>query len=296
MKKFLSLFLATIMVLFTFAGCKGKSEDTLQTPEVTEATDEVEETVDETDAEYEEFEEPVSKPDTGFETRKASNWKTAYKYYLEDYDNYIKELNTTSEGFTNEIRFWIDYLNDDDVPELFVSTGTCHANGVKVIFYNKTTQSINVYPKHAESSYSNYGYGAYGNINYIQKEGIIVSFTPSMSCCFMGVYDFSSGKEITIWNALHKVPDPNIGSKEQFLIEMSEYQLVSKEEYSKQYKKYVPKETVVAPYTNYGSFKKGSDNRKYQTDCFEENDNSYVQYLNENTYDLTQENINKVLK
>lgn len=292
------------MVLFIFAGCKVKSEDVVQTPEITEAVNEAEETVAESDSEYEELEEydePESKPDKGFETRKASNWKTAYKYYLEDYDNYIKDLYPISEGFTNKIRFWLDYLNHDDVPELFVSTGVSHANGVKVIFYNKSTQSIDVYPKNDDSNYSNCGYGGYGCVNYVRKENKIISANFGQGARRTHVCDLSSGKEVVIWSGYSVYPEmEDEVTKEKYMVNYDEHfkgTIVSRNEYEIQFIQNVPKETIYAPASEEETFKTDPKGRKYKT----ESDScklpkNYIEYLFEDTYSLTQTNIDKVLK
>lgn len=289
---------AILMVITTMgalcAGC-GKTEKPVET-EPEEFTYIEETTLEETTSEettQETTEDLVeADKDTGFVPRKAADWKTAYAYYLEDYLAY----QGAHEAAFTPSRFWLDDLDGDGTPELFLSTDGFHPAGVKIIFFRSSTQEVDVFPK-ASEDYSYCGYGVYGAVDYVPGKGLVISADAHMGVRMTSVYDFSDGSEKKVWSGEAVYPEFAMAE------DLEEYTVndkkVSRAEYEKQFAQYVPKEMVVAPLdTEYGDLKRDISGRHYISD--EEGYNfptEYREYILENkVYNLNKESIQDAFK
>ena len=82
-----------------------------------------------------------------------TDYKDAYSYYLR---NYVPD-----EGM--EPYFYLDYVDDDDIPELFIIEGNGHANCVKMYTYMRG-EIVKIGD-----------FGEYGGMSYAPKESIFIN-------------------------------------------------------------------------------------------------------------------------
>ena len=102
---------------------------------------------------------------------------------FEAYVQAIKDYVTDSENFVAEqIKYSLAYINDDDIPELILSTGISHAAGVRIYFYDfdqkKVVDTGERYGENGdfESFYERkstifdwyFGNGGYGNFSFCE--------------------------------------------------------------------------------------------------------------------------------
>ena len=67
------------------------------------------------------------------------NIEEAFKGYVQ----YIKEFVDDSEfDISNQVRYTLAFIDDDDIPELVISTGQAHASGIKICFYDNDNKRV----------------------------------------------------------------------------------------------------------------------------------------------------------
>ena len=96
-------------------------------------------------------------------------WKQAY-------------INTVKSASGTSVRFELGYVDNDDIPELFVSTDMFHVAGVTVY-----TFSNGKVVKLCDS-------GSYGATQYIERKGYICGFDMSHGALYTLVYRLENGK------------------------------------------------------------------------------------------------------
>lgn len=287
MKKILAILMVLTTVGTLCAGC-GKAEQPAET-QIEEITWGEEITSEETTPEETTSEENA---DPGFAPRKAADWKTAFTYYLEDFLEYKEKR---GENGTSS-KFWLDDLDGDGTPELFLSTDFFHPAGVKIVFFRPETQEVDVFPKTNEA-YSYWGYGVYGAVDYVPQKGLVIAADAHMGVRMTTVYDFSSGSEKEVWRGEAVYPEYAMEEGgEEYTVNNKK---VSRAEYEKQFAQYVPKEMVFASSDlEPDSLKKDANGRQYYSD--EEGyklPTDYKEYILEETvYSLSTENIQNAFK
>lgn len=106
-------------------------------------------------------------------------WKKAYIDFLDN--NYFPE--------TDSEKVWLGYVDDDDVPELFISKGSYHYCTVRVYSFKNNIVSFI-----CET-------GSDGIVNYFERQGIICGYYYGMGIGDYFVYKFEDGKTEKIYHA-----------------------------------------------------------------------------------------------
>lgn len=177
MKKILCVILAAVMVL-SLAGCKdkNKADDPAQTP--TEAVSTPAPTEEPTAAPADVSAKPTAEPTAEPEQPTAA---VDYDAILEAYNNFLVDVymeDHYDESF-EEIKFAIGFVDEDDIPELFVSDGYYHACGTKVFMY-------------IDGEVTLVGeFGEYGGFGFTPRKNNIYSFYYGMGVGSNAVYSMN---------------------------------------------------------------------------------------------------------
>ena len=81
-----------------------------------------------------------------------------------------------------EARFSLGYLNDDDVPELFIYEGWYHQAQVSIYHYSDD--------KAENIGADGYSFGSWGSLAYKEREGIIISNYSGMGISDTGIFEW----------------------------------------------------------------------------------------------------------
>ncbi|MBQ2903149.1 MAG: serine/threonine protein kinase [Clostridia bacterium] len=116
------------------------------------------------------------------ETQPVSNdaWKEAYL-------NVLRNEAPKSERRTGEYRFSLGYVNNDDIPELFISEGGAHAYGVEVYTY------------HNGKAVMLCSDGEFGSIGYMERKGYICGSYTGMGTTSARIYEMKNGEAEIIY-------------------------------------------------------------------------------------------------
>jgi hypothetical protein len=108
------------------------------------------------------------------ETSEVTDYRSAYKEFLRNY--------TLDTGYAETPRFCLGYVDEDDIPELFVIEGTSHANCVKMYTYlNNGVVEIG-------------SFGSYGSMSYAPKCNRFLSSNSGMGLVTDYFYYLESGQ------------------------------------------------------------------------------------------------------
>ncbi len=108
-----------------------------------------------------------------------AEWKAAYKAFLLD-KGYENVEAAVMDEFA--VSFSLGYVDNDDIPELFVSNGHVRPTGVSVFTYSN-----------GEVKFLCTG-GAFGSIQYMEKSGFVCSNTSSRGNQSYDVYEIKNGE------------------------------------------------------------------------------------------------------
>ena len=125
-----------------------------------------------------EVEKKINEEIDRLETENTEGWKKAYLDLLNDY--YCE---------TEEERVFLGYVDDDDVPELFISEGWFHYCTVEVYTFEN-----NIVTLLCET-------GSNGMVNYFERQGILCGHYVGMGTGTYWVYSIDNGKVQEIYNA-----------------------------------------------------------------------------------------------
>lgn len=89
--------------------------------------------------------------------------KESSKYYIEAYNSILEE--TLNNSGRDKINYGYGYLNEDDIPELFVITSNSHIDGVSVYTFSSKDNTT----KHIGN------FGSDGSCRFIPRQGEIIS-------------------------------------------------------------------------------------------------------------------------
>ena len=163
--------------------------------------------------------EPPSQYDDG--------WKEAYKQYLLKYMD-DRDLHDRSDYGL----FSLVFIDDDDIPELVVSESSSHAADANVLSYGR-----NGLVDHGT-------FGTFGQIQYLEKENIIVSDIVYQGNGTLSVHKLTPVGAKELWQGTHGyVWDEN---KAETVEEFQSYDKpVSSEQYNALYHQFVPDEAAL---------------------------------------------------
>lgn len=129
-----------------------------------------------------EIEEKINSEIDKLEADNPDGWRWAYAQFLERYvSEYGEEI-----GFE---RMCLGYVDDNDVPELFISEGADHASSVKVYTFEN-----NIVTELCDT-------GSFGAVNYFEREGILCGYYMGMGVGSYWVYSIEDGKVQELYNA-----------------------------------------------------------------------------------------------
>lgn len=189
----------------------------------------------------------------------SNDWATAYREYLNDY------LTENENGYLPYERFSLQYIDNDDVPELLLSTGFSHPSVVDILSF--VDGEVKVVKE----------LGEWGTICIQEKTGTVVELFQGMGYSSVVVSELKNGELTKVWKGTEEA----VNSPDDYSSILSNDEDVTEEELQKLYKEYVPDHlTVVGPDL---------------TGLFWAND---TQFENGNTVDMidyTQENLDEVL-
>lgn len=144
-------------------------------------------------------EEQLTTPETSSSTVATdTDWKTAYKEFLNE-KGYEEAAADNLEP--ENVSFSLGSVDDDDIPELFVSNGKSHGASVSVFTY------LNGEIKHLCTG------GEYGNIRYFEKAGYITSYYCGQGTWTYDIYEFKNGectKIHTAYDSLNATDEPSL--------------------------------------------------------------------------------------
>lgn len=145
---------------------------------------------------------------------------------FEGYLQYIKEVDESWEGYTpSNIKYTLTYINEDDIPDLVISTGDAHVSTVRICFYDFENKKV-----------------VDTGENYCQN-GDLESFYFKKSCIYN--YYFGNGGYMHVsFCRIGDAPDYKVTKSRNFTVWLDEewnncYSVdnvkVSKEEYDRAY-------------------------------------------------------------
>lgn len=153
------------------------------------------------------LDEEYTEPETELaeEVTQQMTYQKAYSELLNNYDS-------TSSSFTP--RFCLAYIDEDDVPELFIIEGDSHADGVTMYTYTDD-KAVKVG-----------GFSEYGGIDYAPKENLFISTSSGMDMFQSEYYRLNIGNAELICSTT----GVNLGMEEStYYIDDT---IVSEDEYS----------------------------------------------------------------
>ncbi len=170
MKKLIALLLVMVVLLsvaFGFVLFKDFSEQKSPETETTYKT---------------EIEKKINEEIDRLETENTEGWKKAYLDLLNRY-------HTEAEESVDMKRVFLGYVDDNDVPELFISEGGFHYCTVEVYTFEN-----NIVTLLCET-------GSNGMVNYFERQGILCGYYVGMGSGTYWVYSIENGKVHEIYNA-----------------------------------------------------------------------------------------------
>ena len=174
-------------------------------------------------------------------------WKKAYIDFLDN--NYYPE--------TDSEKIWLGYVDDDDIPELFISAGSYHYCTVKIYTFKNNIVSFI-----CET-------GSDGSVNYFERQGIICGYYFGMGIGNYWVYNFNNGKTEQIYNAFTN--EGYIPQDEEFELDININGIdVSNEELKKFLDYYFENDNTIKIFNDYEA-----DYSKYEL-----NKETYTSYIN----------------
>lgn len=82
---------------------------------------------------------------------------------IDAYAGYAKTI-VGDLPYPESARFAFGYLNNDNIPELFIAVGTGHAEQIAISSYNQTTNLVEDWGS----------YSSFGTFDYYEKQGVVV--------------------------------------------------------------------------------------------------------------------------
>ncbi len=128
-----------------------------------------------------EIEKKVNGEIEKLEAENADGWREAYIDFLSTYTGEFSEF--------NEEKVLLGYVDDNDVPELFISEGSSHACDVEVYTFEN-----NLVTKLCET-------GSTGSARYFERQGIISGGYTGQGVSTYWVYSVEAGKVKTLYKA-----------------------------------------------------------------------------------------------
>lgn len=120
---------------------------------------------------------------TAEEETEPQEWADAYKEFIESFRPQKGEVN---DSRTDNGHFQLGYVNDDDIPELFIATGSSHSNSVLVCtYYNHKVCQLGYF-------------GSNGTFSYRERANIIHDFYGGMGNAYTAYYRFERGTAVKI--------------------------------------------------------------------------------------------------
>lgn len=142
--------------------------------------------------------------------------------YVSAYRNYLKQyIEESNSGISSGITFSLHYVDNDDIPELFVGHGR-----VKILtFDGKEVKEI------GEA-------GEYNHLGFAEKQGIIVETRNKKMHVMANVYEIKDGKLIEKWSGTHRLGGyPAADTPESYFVDGN---TVDKATYEKELVKNLP--------------------------------------------------------
>ena len=164
-------------------------------------------------------------------TSENENWRQLYADELKRY--------MASDKYNNDAMFDLYDINNDNIPELFISTGISHANDCLIYtVLNGTLQKL--------ERYDGFTYGGFGTINCSSSIQTIFSSWSGMGCYFADYYKIQDNKFIHTLkaynifdfdskNTTYKINDEII-TVEEYNKEVSKYEADDYIEVGRKYK------------------------------------------------------------
>lgn len=147
-----------------------------------------------------------------------ADWKKVYKEYLEPFLEYDSYSNAT---------FSVGYVDNDDIPELFVSLGEDYISQVEVFtICNGILRKLDKV-------------GIYGYISYVEREGFIVVEDSRQGVSTCEVFEMGDGHIGSLWSGMVDKENPA-----GHIIYYSGGEEVSKSEYEEWFNEYHPEDKL----------------------------------------------------
>ena len=127
------------------------------------------------------IEEKINLEIEKLEAENVDGWRKAYIEFLEGYHGEYSEF--------NEEKVFLGYVDDNDVPELFISEGSSHVCDAQVYTFEN-----NIVTKLCEM-------GSFGRVRYIERQGFICGSYTGMGVSTFWVYSLENGKIQELYNA-----------------------------------------------------------------------------------------------
>ena len=226
-KALVSLILVSALAL-SFASCGKEEKETAAentTADISEATESTESTTEPVEL----TEDKEDKTEIQKETTKQTESKAAENVtYVSAYKNYLSKYSENLDGELPEY-FSLHYVDDDDIPELFVAQGESHGSGVMVLtFDGKEVKELGTA-------------GRFGMLGFGKRQGLIVETNTAKCNIISTVYKIENGELKECWEGDHQLGGyPSEDTPEGYI---SNGEKVDKATYEKDLEKYMP-ETV----------------------------------------------------
>ena len=173
---------------------------------------------------------------TAAESVQNTNTAITSNEYISAYKNYLKDYIKENSSSALNASFSLHYLDDDNTPELFISTSGGHLGRIIVLTYNKN-QVIELGT-----------FGRDGIIGFGEKQGVIIETNTAKKQTTARVYKLKNGKFKETWTGTHLFGGyPSPDTEEGYHVNGKE---VKKSMFEKEVKKNLP-ETIL---TNAKSF------------------------------------------
>ncbi|MBP3460181.1 MAG: hypothetical protein J6K58_13305 [Lachnospiraceae bacterium] len=150
------------------------------------------------------------------ETSLSENMLSEAPYAIAYYQFLEKYADDSSAQFVKP-RFYLAFIDDDEIPELLIMDDYGHAAGVKVYTYDDDIVEIGEF-------------GSMGSMSYVQKEGLISSSFTGMGEFIDNIYEMEDG-EASLIHSRHSYPDLSQDDPYTNLLYEVDEIPVSKEEY-----------------------------------------------------------------
>ena len=248
LKKRIVLLSCILIIFVTFAGCQEK--DTLIESAFPDIT--VTHSPDSSDSDNSE-EDPDLKPESVGSVKELIKSKgEEYQVYydrpeIEAYNLYLQEhYHELRRAGSEDLHIEIGFVNEDDIPELFIGWGTYHIAGIHILTYNAATGSAIYLGEFSSFGFCNYNErknrirSQYGNHGYYEQfiSQIVDDHVELVGACLD-----DAGKVEEKFYANYPVDERITGSRHEIdPMDLSdqpdEQYLVSEDEYDKVYDGY----------------------------------------------------------